>query len=171
MNFQLAEERDLEAILALYRSCADEQENGWNAEYPAMDFIIHDFQRQSLYTLKTVGGELIGAGALTEGEEVAELKCNDRIHSPLELSRIAVRPDAQGHGAGQQLIALLIEEAGRRGADGLVLLTARTNQKAKKLYLQVGFQKRDEVQMYGTEFEVYDLCLLPQPAKTSVQPF
>jgi len=74
------------------------------------------------------GGEILGAGALmpTAG-------------GGLELTKMGVREEARGTGAGRVLLAALIERARGMAPDPLYLLTNHKCAAAVHLYEQAGF--------------------------------
>ena len=56
-----------------------------------------------------------------------------------ELLTIAVRADRRRHGLGRALLAAVIEQAGRSGAQNLFLEVGADNAAARGLYAQTGF--------------------------------
>ena len=61
------------------------------------------------------------------------------------LDRIAVLPDAQGHGFGREALAIAVDAMRRQGARRVALSTQRTNQRSQRLYARFGFQRTPEL--------------------------
>jgi ribosomal protein S18 acetylase RimI-like enzyme len=57
----------------------------------------------------------------------------------LEISGLAVHPDAAGHGIGGQLVDAAVAEAARRGARKVTLRVLGHNDRARRLYERCGF--------------------------------
>lgn len=57
----------------------------------------------------------------------------------LEISGLAVHPDAAGHGIGGQLVEAAVAEAARRGARKVTLRVLGHNDRARRLYARCGF--------------------------------
>ena len=58
-----------------------------------------------------------------------------------EIRALAVAPDAQGTGAGGELLAAVIERARASGVNHLVLLTQTDMHTAQRLYERAGFRR------------------------------
>lgn len=61
------------------------------------------------------------------------------IADEAELLTVAVRPEAQGQGIGNRLVAAFLAEAAKRGAAQAFLEVAETNSAARALYSRAGF--------------------------------
>jgi ribosomal protein S18 acetylase RimI-like enzyme len=88
-------------------------------------------------TVARLGGELAGYLALTIRDEVAQ------------VARLAVHPQASGHGIGRQLLVAGLQDAAAAGCTRAVLNTQSNNQRAQALYRSLGFRPT------GEQFEVY----------------
>ena len=81
------------------------------------------------------------------------------LRHPCELARLCVSPAAQGQGVGSRFLHFLLEEAARRGFDG-VRLTVSVGQKiAQRLYQREGFAEWGKRFCYGGWFYLYQLAL------------
>ena len=60
---------------------------------------------------------------------------------PIELKQFYVLRDWQGSGAAQQLMAWVLNEARRRGAEELYLSVFTDNQRAQRFYARHGFEE------------------------------
>lgn len=58
-----------------------------------------------------------------------------------DVQTLAVAPTAQGQGLGSRLLALIEDEAVRRGAEDLLLEVRADNPGAQRLYLRRGFEQ------------------------------
>ena len=71
-----------------------------------------------------------------------------------ELTKMGVRPSAQGRKAGEFLLAAVIQRAKDLGADPLYLLTNAICAPAIHLYEKLGFQHDAEIMArYGARYE------------------
>lgn len=61
------------------------------------------------------------------------------------LDRIAVLPDAQGHGLGREALAIAVDALRRQGARRVALSTQQTNWRSQRLYARFGFQRTPEL--------------------------
>jgi ribosomal protein S18 acetylase RimI-like enzyme len=68
------------------------------------------------------------------------------VHGPdeAEIRALAVRPHAQGHGIGADLLRRLIDLAAGKGVRQLVLCTEPQMRAAHRLYERAGFERRPE---------------------------
>jgi ribosomal-protein-alanine N-acetyltransferase len=71
------------------------------------------------------------------------------------VNRIGVHPDLQGRGLGRELLAVAIEELGRRGARTIGLNTQSDNLRSQRLYQGFGFAPS------GESFDVFGKWLDP----------
>ena len=79
-----------------------------------------------------------------------------------EFRMLAVDPRAQGHGIGRALVEVCLNRARELGFTGLALSTPRGNDRAHRLYAQLGFRRdpgRDWVPVPGVELIVYHIGL------------
>ncbi|GAC1587482.1 MAG: hypothetical protein NVS3B5_20980 [Sphingomicrobium sp.] len=99
------------------------------------------------------GGVILGAGALmpTRGGGV-------------ELTKMGVRKEARGTGAGKLLLAALIERARPLAPDPLYLLTNRKCAAAVHLYEQAGFVHDPAIMArFGGDYERCDVAMSLAP--------
>ena len=77
-----------------------------------------------------------------------------------ELTKMGVRPAAQGRKAGEFLLAAVIQRAQDLGADPLYLLTNKKCAPAIHLYEKLGFQDDAGIMArYGARYERCDVAL------------
>ena len=71
--FRKAVPDDAPAVLALYRSLLGRPGVTWDIEYPSMEFIRDDIQKDGLYLLTLPEGDLLSAASLLPDEELNDL--------------------------------------------------------------------------------------------------
>ncbi len=77
--------------------------------------------------------------ALKEGETPVGFVCGTSLFEEGELLKIAVRQTERGQGYGKTLLAALLQEAKKRGAERVFLEVREGNTPARKLYEGNGF--------------------------------
>ncbi len=120
-------------------------------------------QADALIAVLKVGNEIVGYGVLS------------RIAAgETELLNLAIDPQQQGRGFGEQLLRWLMTEAQQAGAEMIFLEVRDSNQAAQKLYEKLGFneiglrknyyrtqdEKREDARLFAAqffnEFEMFD---------------
>ena len=77
-----------------------------------------------------------------------------------ELTKMGVRPEAQGRKAGEFLLAAVIQRARDLGANPLYLLTSKKCEAAIHLYEKLGFQHDAEIMAsYGARYQRCDVAM------------
>lgn len=147
---------DAEEIFAIYESLKGLPGCTWDDEYPTLEFVRGDIERNSLYKL-TENGKIIAAAYLGEFEEKERPECFDKSIKRLgEFSRVGVRRDYQRNGYAENLLRFLLEEAVDLRYDGLALLVGTENFGAAALYEKIGFRRVGEGVMYDTHWFFYE---------------
>jgi ribosomal protein S18 acetylase RimI-like enzyme len=72
------------------------------------------------------------------------------------LDRIAVLPELQGHGLGQECVAFALDRLAKQGARRVGLSTQRSNVHSQHLYERFGFRRA-----WGNDYRVYGRYLRP----------
>lgn len=156
MKFDLAKPGEEEAIFRLYRRCVASPYCTWSEEYPAWENVQADMALRSLYVARDAQGSLLAAASLGALNDIDPAGFPALRH-PCELARLCVSPAAQGQGVGSRFLHFLLEEAARRGFDG-VRLTVSVGQKiAQRLYQREGFAEWGKRFCYGGWFYLYQL--------------
>lgn len=89
----------------------------------------------SIFFVEDVRGNVLGTCALEKKDE-----------GLMELSKMGVRAEARGRGAGEFLLRAVLREAQELNPDGqLFLLTSRRGEAAMRLYKKVGFEHDAEL--------------------------
>ena len=153
--FRLAEPKDSEEILRLYRSIIGTPGCTWTEDYPDMEEIINDTAMRSLYCMTDGDGQIIAAAAAGPLDELSDLEWDPGMTKPCELARIGVSPSLQKKGIASKLLCAVIEDCKSRGYNGMIFLVSKTNSSALALYNKFGFKNTGEVFRYGHEFFCY----------------
>jgi diamine N-acetyltransferase len=154
-EFSLARETDAPAVFALYRSMIGTPGCTWSDVYPTNELVLRDIRTDSLYVLKDAQGSLIAAAAAGSDDELKDLHWD--MENPCELARVAVSLSMQNQGIGSYLLKQVVAAVKARGFDGIRMLVSVHNPHALALYDKNGFQRLDEVRMYGFEFYRYQM--------------
>jgi len=130
----LAEEKDKEEILALYKSQLGREYCPWNEYYPEVEEIDFDLSRDSLFVMKEAE-RIVAAISIDDDDSVTSLPYWTKELQPgAELSRLAVDPKLQGQGIAKEMLSYGMDEIKRRGFKSIHFLVNRTNVKAMKCY-------------------------------------
>ena len=115
---------DMAAIIALEQQLFPE--DAWTPEMFAAEFAQPADRR--LYLVAEAANALIGyAGMMFTGGSQAD------------VVTLAVNPDRWGQGTGTALLTALVDEAGKRGYEEVLLEVREDNPRARQLYLRHGF--------------------------------
>lgn len=155
MTIEKALPKDAEDIAAIYRSHIGDEGCTWDESYPDIGFVRDDIAENSLYKAE-LGEEIVAAAFLGDFEEIEHPDCIDASIKRLgEFSRVAVKKGYERRGIAEQLLRFLLEEADRRGYDGLTLLVGVHNRRAAALYEKIGFKRCGETYLYDTHWYCY----------------
>lgn len=153
LEFRKATEADLDEIWELYRSLVDLPGCTWNEEYPSREIISGDIGRGDQFCLVAEDGRIAASAAVHPADELEKLfQWNGKLKAPCELSRLGVGLEVQNQGVGKRLLMLLLEEARRRGYDGMQMLVGQENHAALSLYRSLGFAICGETHCYETDW-------------------
>lgn len=148
----LASEADADEIAAMYTSLIGFPGCTWNSEYPTPEHVRKDIENASLYRLEDMG-RTVAAAYLGDFEEIERPDCLDKDFKNLgEIARVGVLREFHRKGYAEQLLRHLLEEAPKRGYDGVMLLVGRENAAAMALYEKIGFENRGAVRLYETDW-------------------
>lgn len=148
----LAGEADADEIAAMYTSLIGFPGCTWDSDYPTLEHVRKDIKNASLYRLEDMG-RTVAAAYLGEFEEIERPDCLDKDFKNLgEIARVGVLREFHRKGYAEQLLRHLLEEAPKRGYDGIALLVGRENEAAIALYEKLGFENRGELTLYETDW-------------------
>jgi diamine N-acetyltransferase len=146
----------------------------WRAHYPGIISTEQiEYMLGKMYSLETLREEIRVRGIryerLLAGEELAGFAA----HGPtaqskvFKLHKLYLHPDWQGRGLGSLLLLHCEREAGKAGAERLVLTVNKRNANAIAVYLRNGFVIADAVVTdIGGGF-VMDDCVLAKELRNS----
>ncbi len=151
--FRKAVPDDAPAVLALYRSLLGRPGVTWDIEYPSMEFIRDDIQKDGLYLLTLPEGDLLSAASLLPDEELNDLPFwGTEIQKPCELSRFGASSTDEHPRIGSRMLQKILETASENGFDGMRLLAAPENERALALYRKMGFRIAGHAHLYDCEW-------------------
>lgn len=157
MDFKLAEEKDKQEILLLYRAAIGSEGCTWTMEYPNEEILENDFKRNDLFVIKNDSGEIVGAISIDDDTEVEALECwSKNLRPGAELARLVVREENQNQGIARLLITSAIEVLKKRGYMSVHFLVSKTNFKAINSYNKLNFNVKGESDLYGENWWCYE---------------
>ena len=125
MNFQNATKEDMEEIRKLYRDAIGSPGCTWSLEYPNVEIMQGDMERNALFCLKNEAGKIIGAISIDDDKVVESVSCWDEDLKPgAELSRLVVRESEQNQGIARILLKQAMQELKKRGYQSVHFLVS-----------------------------------------------
>lgn len=115
--------RDLDGVLALQTSSFS---NPWTAD--ALKWELEHSPVSRLYVLREPTGEIVGFCACWY------------LVDELHINSLAVAPDRRQQGLGSELMRGVLASAREEGAERATLEVRRSNDAARRLYEQLGFE-------------------------------
>jgi ribosomal-protein-alanine N-acetyltransferase len=122
IRMRLMEEQDLEAVLALERTCFADP---W----------VREAFLAEIGDAPPVRWPLVAMGVELAGYVVAWF-----IEDEAHLANLAVAPEFRRRGLGRRLVRAVLEEAARRGTRWIRLEVRESNAAARALYQALGFR-------------------------------
>jgi ribosomal protein S18 acetylase RimI-like enzyme len=158
--FSSAEERDRDAVLALYAACSKLPGCTWSEDYPSRESFDTDLEHGWLYCLKEEDAVIAAVSLGDFGElEDKDIPWSNAVQRPCELARIGVLPSYNGKGIGTLVVNHTIETARAQGFDGIRLLVSPGNPRAVAMYLRAGFKTMGETDLYDHHWLCQELKL------------
>ncbi|MFA6948244.1 MAG: GNAT family N-acetyltransferase [Eubacteriales bacterium] len=149
---QTASADDCGGILSLCRSLIGTDGCAWDEYYPARENIECDTAAGKQFIIR-IDGKIAACASAAFEEEHNAIGCWDkRMKNPVGLYRVGVASEFQHRGLARALVNHIIEAAPSMGADGVILLAAKSNPRAVKLYESAGFEICGECRMYDTDW-------------------
>lgn len=150
MEVLKAQAADLDAIEQIYDHIHEEEEKGaavigWDRNvYPVRKTAEQALQRDDLFVMKDE--EKVVAAAIINQTEVPEYKNASWKHEAKEngvmvLHTLVVEPKAGKHGYGKAFVAFYEEYAKKNGCRELRMDTNVINQRARRMYHQLGYEE------------------------------
>jgi ribosomal protein S18 acetylase RimI-like enzyme len=159
--FREACNADLDAVIALYRSCTayspTHGNDNWSEEYPSREFAEEDLTNHGLFVLES-GGEIIAAISLVPEDDWDELPVWQGDAS-CNLSRLGIKPQLQKLHLAERMMEEISRVARARGFRSTRHGSLITNVASNRLYERMGYQNRGKVSMYGHDFWCFERIL------------
>ena len=154
--FRLAEKKDLDIIMKIYKDVINSTFTTWDEDYPSKQLVQEDIEKKTLYVLKNED-DIVAISFLGPNENENE-KWKYKLQNPLGIARICVAPNYQGQGFGKLMLEYLIKLTKEKKADGLHFHVAILNKIAIKMYLSCGFENCGRGQSnYGYDYYKFEM--------------
>ena len=130
---------DAEQIHTLYTSRIGTKGCTWDEEYPTLELVRDDIERNALYAVYD-GDKVTAAAVCAEDRDLRRFDLwSDDIKNPCELERVGVLEEYQGMHLTSRLLRYIEQDMIRQGFDGILLLVDPQNDRARALYEHLGF--------------------------------
>lgn len=157
LEFMLATEQDMEAIMELYHEMIGREGCTWSEDYPNMELLQRDIKNQNEFCIKDSQGKVLAAIVIDEDEEVRKLTIwNPDYKKTGELARLAVKQNYQNHGIAVRLIKETAAVMKKRGYDAIHFLVSKTNPPALASYKKLHLHIAGEINLFGVEWICYE---------------
>ena len=164
LQFRKAEIDDLDALVALYGSAAQDMLrqgiDQWDEYYPDREILAEDVESGDM-TLGLLDGELACAYVVNR-EHDPEYTSGAWEHTQgnfCVLHRLCVNPRMQGRGLARQTMARMEETARKQGFDSVRLDVFSKNLHAQRLYERLGYKRTGEVRFREGIFYLMEKAL------------
>ena len=158
MDFEIrkATPQDAHQIHALYTSRIGTKGCTWDEEYPTLELVRHDIERNALYAVYD-GGKAVAAAVCGEDMDLRIFDLwSEKIKNPCELERVGILEEYQGRHLASRLLRYIEADMVRQGFDGVLLLVDPENDRAKALYEHLGFSYRGEREGWEHVWSCYE---------------
>ena len=153
----MADRRDKDEILTLYRMQLGREFCPWDENYPGEKEIDFDLSREALFVMKDEEDKILAAVSIDEDEAVNTLPCwNLALQPGGELARLAVLPQLQGQGIAREMMRHGMEVLRERGYRSIHFLVNKKNVKAIRSYAVFAFNVVGECDLYEQPFLCYE---------------
>lgn len=158
MDFKIkkATANDATQIHALYTSRIGTKGCTWDEDYPTIELVKKDIERQALYAVYD-GEKVIAAAVCGEDRDLRGFDLwSGEIKNPCELERVGILNDYQGKHLASRLLRYIEADMVRQDFDGILLLVSPDNDRARALYQHLGFSFRGERFGWETLWSCYE---------------
>lgn len=163
-----AEEKDLQAVAALYEEIHDAEEKGLSTTgwirgvYPTEDTARNAWKNGELFVEEA--GELVGAAIINQKQVDVYADAVWKYDAPeqevMVLHTLVISPKAKGRGYGREFVHFYEQYARSRNCHYLRMDTNARNQRARLLYQKLGYQEIGIVPTVFNGIEGVELVLL-----------
>ena len=132
---------NLTAICNLYNDIKQKTETVWEDDYPCVELIKWDIERNGLYALVTEDGEMIAVAYAGKRNEEDDDCCDWKldIKNRATFARFGVSPKYQRQGFGKKMLLKIFQLLKEQGFDGIRILVEPNNTNAICLYKKLNF--------------------------------
>ena len=157
MEFDKCRKKEIKEIVKLYHKAIGSPGCTWSMDYPNVDLVLKDWERDALFCLKSDNGEIIGAISIDDDKVVEGLSCWTKQMKPgAELSRLVVKEDYQNQGIARILLTYAMQELAKRGYKSVHFLVSKTNYRAIRSYAKLNFFNCGDVDLFGEHWWCYE---------------
>lgn len=157
MNIRQAKFNEYERIRDFYYILIDDLDKreiplGWKRDiYPSQEFLKDCLNNQELY-IGEINGRIASAMILNHNynDEYKGIEWLISVNDEelLVIHTLGVNPQFSGKGLAKEMVKYAIDHAREEGIKSVRLDVWEANILAEKVYLNVGFEYRDTIQMY-----------------------
>ncbi len=152
MEFRKAKIEELQKVYELYESVKGSRFCVWNAFYPGVEEVCHDFETGNLYIL-TNQNAVIGALSVVPEKELDIYTCWTFVDgTEREIARVVVAKEYQGRGLSQYMVEQVAAILQKEGCGSIHLSVVKGHVPALKTYMKAGFHVVGEADMYGDSY-------------------
>jgi len=158
-NFMIKKGRNqlIPAIKSLFQACIAYMESQgiiqWHEDYPAIENIRRDIEREDLYYVGE-GGEVLATITLNDEQDTQyqDIAWNCKKGKILVVHRLATHPAHQGKGLAQHLMTFAEDYARENGYAAIRLDAYETNQHSQRFYRKMGYVQTGYVKFEYQQF-------------------
>lgn len=160
MEIKLLTTNEIQKAAQLYQDIKNKSYTPWNKDYPSLELIEWDIERNGLYGVFE-NEKLIAicfAGERCEDSEEG-FSWKENFEKRATFARLGVSPEYQNIGVATFLLNFIFKKLELQGFDGVRILVGTQNLKAKKLYSKFGFKNCGTIKRINHEFDLLELRL------------
>lgn len=162
MEFIKLEMTDLHKVVQLYDEIKSQTFTVWDKDYPSVELIKYDIERQGLHALISKNNEIIAisyVGQRNEDDE-SNYPWKQSFKKRATFARFGVNPKFQHKGFGFKMINHMINYLKKQGFDGLRITVEPENLNAIKLYEKLPFVNCGTIQKHNKKYILYEMELV-----------
>ena len=150
---------DKDEILKLYKTMLFGPAD-WDDDYPSMETIEYDLERDALFVMVDEDGSIIAAISIDLDEDVEILPCWDKNLEPgAELSRLAVREDKRNRGIARRMMQHVFDVLRDEGKKSVHILVREQNVAAFVSYEKLGYRRVGYCHLHEKEYVCMEVAL------------
>lgn len=158
LHISRATAADAEEIYALYHSLIDMPYSTWDEDYPALDMVGHDLERNQVLVMREGAGRIVSAIVIAQDEEEEFDGAADWYQDVTRwaaLARLGVAKDMQGRGIAKRMLTAAMALAKEQGVQAVRFLVAKDNPYPQRAYAKLNFDICGETQMFEWRWLCY----------------